>query len=108
MGNVTEDNEFTFEYTLKSLDELIEMDDLDLTDFPLDDLVKQNSLLITEELEDDAAGQVSFGDTTGPEVKESKTGGNSMATTSAALIRDSATFDRQTLFVNFYFIIKTQ
>lgn len=31
MGNVTEDNEFTFEYTLKSLDALVEMDDLDFT-----------------------------------------------------------------------------
>lgn len=31
MGNVTEDNEFTFEYTLKPLKVLIEMDDLDLT-----------------------------------------------------------------------------
>lgn len=31
MGNVTEDNEFTFEYTMKPLDDLVEMDDLDLT-----------------------------------------------------------------------------
>jgi len=31
MGNVTEDHEFTFEYTLKPMNELIEMDDIDLT-----------------------------------------------------------------------------
>lgn len=32
MGNVNEDSEFTFEYTLKPLNVLIEMDDLDLTE----------------------------------------------------------------------------
>lgn len=32
LGNVTEDNEFTFEYTLKPLKELLAMDDLDLTE----------------------------------------------------------------------------
>jgi len=31
LGNVTEGNEFTFEYTLKALADLIEMDDIDLT-----------------------------------------------------------------------------
>jgi len=31
MGNVTMDNEFTFEYTLKTIAELIEMEDIDLT-----------------------------------------------------------------------------
>jgi len=30
-GNVTEDSIFTFEYTMKSIAQLIEMDDLDLT-----------------------------------------------------------------------------
>jgi len=30
-GNVTEDSIFTFEYTIKSIAQLIEMDDLDLT-----------------------------------------------------------------------------
>jgi len=30
LGNVTEDTEFTFEYRLKSLKELIKMDDVDL------------------------------------------------------------------------------
>ena len=32
LGNVTEDSEFTFEYTLKPLNVLVEMDDLDLTE----------------------------------------------------------------------------
>lgn len=32
LGNVTQDNEFTFEYTLKTIAELIEMEDLDLTE----------------------------------------------------------------------------
>lgn len=31
LGNVTEDSEFTFEYTLKPIQELVGMDDLDLT-----------------------------------------------------------------------------
>lgn len=31
LGNVTEESEFTFEYTLKPINELVEMDDLDLT-----------------------------------------------------------------------------
>jgi hypothetical protein len=31
LGNVTEESEFTFEYTLKPLNILVEMDDLDLT-----------------------------------------------------------------------------
>jgi hypothetical protein len=30
-GNVTEENVFTFEYTLKPISELVKMDDLDLT-----------------------------------------------------------------------------
>jgi len=30
-GNVTQDSVFTFEYTIKSIAELIEMEDLDLT-----------------------------------------------------------------------------
>lgn len=32
LGNVTLGNEFTFEYTLKTIAELIEMEDLDLTE----------------------------------------------------------------------------
>lgn len=31
LGNVTEENEFTFEYTLKPMEKLIEMEDIDLT-----------------------------------------------------------------------------
>jgi len=31
MGNVTEDNVFTFEYTIKSIEELLELTDLDMT-----------------------------------------------------------------------------
>lgn len=31
MGNVTEESEFTFEYTLKPMKDLVEMDDIDLT-----------------------------------------------------------------------------
>ena len=31
MGNVTEDSIFTFEYTIKSIQELIELDDIDMT-----------------------------------------------------------------------------
>ena len=31
LGNVTEDSEFTFEYGLKPIDQLLEMEDLDLT-----------------------------------------------------------------------------
>lgn len=30
LGNVTEETEFTFEYTLKSMKELVKMEDLDL------------------------------------------------------------------------------
>lgn len=32
LGNVTEDNEFTFEYHLRSLEELVAMDDVDLVE----------------------------------------------------------------------------
>jgi len=31
VGNVTEDTQLTFEYTLKSMNELIKMEDIDLT-----------------------------------------------------------------------------